>query len=166
MADETVVVNGEGNDSMDEIDAIGQLKQELATLKANTVSKEQYNKLKKAYVEGGSLSADEKEPTLEEKKKDFEETVIRMYNNEGDNLDHGKDLLHFRDLCIDLYKRDPFLPSAGDISQEDIDAYNRAAELYDYAIETAEGDASVYNTAFGSKLKDVPGVMVNKTNRR
>lgn len=166
MADETVVVNGEGNDNMDEIDAIGQLKQELATLKANTVSKEQYNKLKKAYVEGGSLLADEKEPTLEEKKKDFEETVIRMYNNEGDNLDHGKDLLHFRDLCIDLYKRDPFLPSAGDISQEDIDAYSRAAELYEYAIETAEGDTSVYNTAFGSKLKDVPGVMVNKTNRR
>lgn len=166
MADETVVVNGEENDGIDEIDAIGQLKQELATLKANTVSKEQYNKLKKAYVEGGSLSADEKEPTLEEKKKDFEETVIRMYNNEGDNLDHGKDLLHFRDLCIDLYKRDPFLPSAGDISQEDIDAYSRAAELYEYAIETAEGDTSVYNTAFGSKLKDVPGVMVNKTNRR
>lgn len=166
MADETVIVNGEANEGMDEIDAIGQLKQELATLKANTVSKEQYNKLKKAYVEGGSLSTDEREPTYEEKKKDLEETALRMKYNEGSNLDHGKDLLHFRDLCIDLLRRDPFLPSAGDISQEDIDLYGRAAELYDYAIETAEGDTSVYSTAFGSKLKDVPGVMVNKTNRR
>lgn len=166
MADETVIVNGEGNDGMDEIDAIGQLKEELATLKANTVSKEQYNKLKKAYVEGGSLSADEKEPTYEEKKKDFEETVLRIHRNEGSNLDHGKDLLHFRDLCMDLYQRDPFLPSAGDISQDDIDAYSRAAELYDYAIEAAEGDTSVYNAAFGSKIKDVPGVKVNKQIRR
>ena len=37
-------------EEVDEIDAIGALKAEIADLKANTVSKSQYNKLKKVFV--------------------------------------------------------------------------------------------------------------------
>lgn len=153
-----------------EIDAIGKLKDEIATLKATTVSKEVYNKLKKAYVEGGSLSADEKEPSLADKKKEFKDTVLRLADNkQRTNLEHAQDLMRFRELSLDLYNKDPFLPSAGEVSQDDIEAYHRAAELYTYAIETAEGDTSVFDTAFGSKIKDVPGVqqkqnLVRRTN--
>ena len=149
-----------------EIDAIGALKKELADLKANTVSRSAYEKLKKAYVEGGSLSPDTKEPTLEEKRKDFKDTVLRMSEDEySTNLEHAQDLMHFRDLSIELYDKDPFLPSAGDLSQDDIEQYKRAAELYEYAIEQAEGDTAVFNTAFGSKIKDVPGAAAKQTRR-
>lgn len=161
MAEENVVTTTPVEEQ-DEIDVITQLKDELTTLRNSTVSKEQYNKLKKAYVEGGSLSADEQEPTLEDKKKDFKETTLRIYNNEGSNLDHGKDLMHFRDLCIDLYNKDPFLPSAGEVTQDDIDAYSKAADLYNYAIEQADGDTAVFNSAFGSKIKDVPGAAIKR----
>ena len=64
MAEEVL----EQTEQEDEIDVIGNLKAELAALKANTVSKEQYNKLKKAYAEGGSLASTEApEPTRADK---------------------------------------------------------------------------------------------------
>ena len=149
-----------------EIDAIGQLKKELAELKASTVSRSAYEKLKKAYVEGGSLSPDTKEPTLEEKKKDFKDTVLKISEDEySTNLEHAQDLMHFRDLSIELYNKDPFLPSAGDLSQDDIEQYKKAADLYNYAIEQANGDTAVFDTAFGGKIKDVPGAVTKQTRR-
>lgn len=148
----------------DEVDVIAQLKEEIKTLKDTTVSKDIYNKLKKAYAEGGSLSSSEdKEPTREEKQKELKETVIRLHENKGSNIEQEQDLLRFRELFMDLGGRDPFTPSDGaELSQEDTDAIERRVQLGKYAIEQSGGDSRSFSAILGSNLKDVPGIKVKK----
>lgn len=155
---ETETINQE-----DEIDVIGNLRNELETLKANTVSKEQYNKLKKAYAEGGSLATTEAtEPSREDKQKELKDTIIRLHYNQGTNLEQEKDLLRFRELYMDLGGRDPFNPTEGEVSQEDTEMNERRAALGRYAIEQSQGDSRSFSAVFGSYLKDVPGIKIKK----
>ena len=138
-------------EEVDEIDAIGALKAEIADLKANTVSKSQYNKLKKAYVEGGSLAS-----------KDLKDTVLRLHNKTGNNIQNETDLLHFRDLYMELGGRDPFNPAEGEVSNEDLEMNEKRAQLGRYAIEQSKGDPQSFSAIFGSNLKDVPGIRVKR----
>lgn len=150
-------------EEVDEIDAIGALKAEIADLKANTVSKSQYNKLKKAYVEGGSLASTEvKEPTRAEKEQDLKDTVLRLHNKTGNNIQNETDLLHFRDLYMELGGRDPFNPAEGEVSNEDLEMNEKRAQLGRYAIEQSKGDPQSFSAIFGSNLKDVPGIRVKR----
>jgi len=162
MADEKVE-KVEQVEQEDEIDVISNLKSELAALKANTVSKEQYNKLKKAYAEGGSLASTEApEPTRADKEKELKDTVIRLHYNQGTNLEQEQDLLRFRELYMDLGGRDPFNPAEGEVSPEDLELNERRAQLGRYAIEQSQGDSQSFSAIFGSYLKDVPGIKIKK----
>nr|DAO15907.1 MAG TPA: hypothetical protein [Bacteriophage sp.] len=153
----------EQTEQEDEIDVISNLKSELAALKANTVSKEQYNKLKKAYAEGGSLASTEApEPTRADKEKELKDTVIRLHYNQGTNLEQEQDLLRFRELYMDLDGRDPFNPAEGEVSPEDLELNERRAQLGRYAIEQSQGDTQSFSAIFGSNLKDVPGIKIKK----
>ena len=159
MADEVL----EQTEQEDEIDVISNLKSELAALKANTVSKEQYNKLKKAYAEGGSLASTEApEPTRADKEKELKDTVIRLHYNQGTNLEQEQDLLRFRELYMDLGGRDPCNPAEGEVSPEDLELNERRAQLGRYAIEQSQGDPQSFSAIFGSYLKDVPGIKIKK----
>ena len=163
MDEKEKISTGQETEQEDEIDVIGNLKAEIESLKKNTESKEQYNKLKKAYAEGGSLASTEApEPTRSDKEKELKETVIRLHNNQGTNLEQEQDLLRFRELYMDLGGRDPFNPVEGEVSPEDLELNEKRAQLGRYAIEQSQGDSQSFSAIFGSYLKDVPGIKIKK----
>ena len=81
----------------DEIDEITNLKKQLADLRESTVSKERYEKLRKAYAENGESTDDPKPVTGQEKYKYFTDAVDRIDSNKGNNLEQAEDILLVRD---------------------------------------------------------------------
>lgn len=120
--------------------------QAIQDLKANTVPKEQFSKLKeenakllKSLINGETLegvTAPEK-PDVEGLRKD-------LYNGiDLTNLDYVSKTLDLRDEIIANGGKDPFLPWGEKISptQQDIEAAERVAKVLRECIDYAEGDS-------------------------
>lgn len=155
MAEETIVETGtpETGTEQNYIQAINELK-------ANTVSKELYDKLKNenkelldALVEGKQIELPE-----QEKAPDVNELRKELYNpdNELSNLDYVSKTLQLRKAVMDAGGQDPFLP-IGDrvtVTSEMIDQAQTVADVLQECVDFAKGDSGIFTAEVQRRTKD------------
>lgn len=134
----------------------------IKKIKEDTVSKEDYQKLKDenkmlldAFAEGKS------NPNAEAKVKeefDFDKARKELFNPEHDlnNLEYVEKALKLRKELIASGKPDPFLPSGKNVivEQSDIDKANNVAEVLQECIDYADGDSEIFTNELARRTKD------------
>lgn len=132
---------------------------EINNLKANTVSKEDYNKLLnenrnllKSIVEGKT-----QDTTVEEQPSRDINDILKDFNSDSTNLDHIKRVLELHDKRLEQGYND-FVPMGHNISPTDEDIED-AQQVYDFLqdlVKTADGNADVFNNEYQRRVKDIP----------
>lgn len=131
----------------------------IEELKANTVSRDSYNKLRSenkqlldALVSGKEIPQEPKKaPTPAELRK-------KLFGGEDmSNLEYVETALSLRNSLIETGERDPFLPYGDkvDITSEQIDIANKVAAGLQEMVDFAEGDSGVFSAEYQRKVKDV-----------
>lgn len=139
------------------IEALNQLKQ-------NSVSKEDYMKLKQenkqllnSLVQGTSIE----NPSAEKKAVVSTDDLIKKYdelsNGQASNLEYWETTLALRNRLIEEGKQDPFLPTGHNyvIQQSDVDSANKVATVVQECIDYADGDPSVFTNELQRRTNDV-----------
>lgn len=132
----------------------------MAQLKANSVSKEKYEKLEQenqqlinALKEGSQIEmvSDEEKPSL----KDLAE-VVSSEQFEVTNMEGWKKALEYRKAAIEAGMRDPFLPTSRDYAYNEAD--NARAQLIADTLENiisqANGNPDIFNALAKQFVKD------------
>lgn len=155
LNNESGLNNVDVNTDQDYISAINELK-------AKSVSKEQYDKLReenkkllKSLTSGG-YSNPENKPA--EEKKDLNVLKKELFTKDHSNLEYCRLALEFRNECIKQGKPDPFVPNGSRVSatNDDIAAADRVAEALEACIEYADGDSNVFTNELQRIMVDVP----------
>lgn len=132
----------------------------IEELKASTVSRDAYNKLRTenkqlldALVSGKELpeATPKDKPTPAELRK-------KLFSEENlSNLEYVETALALRDSLIGAGERDPFLPYGDkvDITSEQIDLANKVAAGLQEMVDFAEGDSGVFSAEYQRRVKDV-----------
>ena len=131
----------------------------IEEMKANTVSRDAYNKLRNenkqlldALVSGKEIPQEPKKmPTPDELRKKL------FGGQELSNLEYVETALSLRNSLIEAGERDPFLPYGDkvDITAEQIDLANKVAAGLQEMVDFAEGDSGVFSAEYQRKVKDV-----------
>lgn len=155
MNEELLSVSGEempGTDT-DYVQAINELK-------ANTVSKEQYTKLKgenkrllDALVNGQQIDLPKEE------KVNVNDLRKKLFNRDADisNLEFVDTAIKLRDALLEAGERDPFLPYGEKVLEtaEQHDKANRVAEVLRECVDFADGDSGIFTAELQRRTKDV-----------
>lgn len=130
----------------------------IEELKASTVSRDAYNKLRNenkqlldALVSGKEL------PTTPAEKPNISEMRAKLFgDSDMSNLEYIETALSLRDALIESGERDPFLPYGDkvDITTEQIDAANKVAAGLREMVDFAEGDSGVFTAEYQRRVKD------------
>lgn len=130
----------------------------IEELKASTVSRDAYNKLRNenkqlldALVSGKEI------PTTPEEKPSIPEMRAKLFgDSDMSNLEYVETALSLRDALIESGERDPFLPYGDkvDITAEQIDAANKVAAGLREMVDFAEGDSGVFTAEYQRRVKD------------
>lgn len=134
----------------------------LKEMKARTVSKEQYEKLKaengqllQALINGETIQVEEKE----EEKVDLGELRKKLFDPNSDlsNLEYMETALKLRQEVIKSGGRDPFLPIGEKVQEtpDQIEAAERAATIFQECIDFAQGDSGIFTAELQRRTKDV-----------
>ena len=134
----------------------------IEELKASTVSRDAYNKLRTenkqlldALVSGQQLpqTQTEEKPSVE----DLRNKLFATDGNDLSNLEYVKTALSLRNSLIEAGERDPCLPYGDkvDITTEQIDAANKVANALQEMVDFAEGDSGVFTAEYQRRVKDV-----------
>ena len=132
----------------------------IQELQNNTVSKEQYQKLKSenkklldALVKGETIEAPAR-PTVSI--KEIRNELFRT-DNQMSNLEFIEKSLELRDALIESGEPDPFLPIGSRISPtpEEERLAENAAQVYRECIEYANGDSEVFTNELMRRTVDV-----------
>lgn len=149
---ETVV-----DESADYIQAIQELKQ-------NSVSKDEYEKLKQERSQ--LLNALKNGETVKEEVKpvDVDELRKDIFNKEQSNLNFIEKSLQLRDELIRNGEADPFLPVGKNImpTEEDIATANRVADVMNECVEYADGDSSIFTNELQRRTADTAPITRRK----
>lgn len=132
----------------------------MAQLKANSVSKEKYEKLEQenqqlinALKEGSQIEmvSDEEKPSLKELAE-----VISDENFEVTNMEGWSKALEFRKAAIEAGMRDPFLPNSRDYAYNEADGARAQliADTLENIISQANGNPDVFNALCKQYIKD------------
>lgn len=131
----------------------------IEEMKANTVSRDAYNKLRNenkqlldALVSGKEIP---QEPVAKPSVSDLRK---KLFSGEDmSNLEYVETALSLRDSLIEAGERDPFLPYGDkvDITPEQIDAANKVAAGLKEMVDFAEGDSGVFSAEYQRRVKDV-----------
>lgn len=151
-------VSNEADIEMDGTQYIEALKE----LKENSVSKDDYLKLKnenkqllKSLVNGETLN----NPTEEQKvsTKDLRANFQNLSKGDASNLEYWQTVLALRERDIEEGRMDPFLPHGHNytIQQSDVDTANKVAKIVQECIDYANGDSAVFNNELQRRTKDV-----------
>lgn len=160
VSGEEQVVNDSG---IDYISAINEMKQ-------NSVSREQYEKLKKenkelldSLINGGQVVAEQQE------KKSIDEMRKELFGKEAvekgmTNLEFVEKSLELRDAIIESGGVDPFLPVGRgiEITREDVESAEFTAQQYRECIDFAKGDSEVFTNELMRRCVDNNRPTVNK----
>lgn len=122
----------------------------IKSLKENSVSKAEYEKLRKenqsllqTLVEGGQI-----EQPVDKEPVDINALRKELFNEDCDlsNLDYVSKALKLRDALIEKGEPDPFLPvSSKDApTQEEINIANSCAEIFRECIEYSDGNSQLF----------------------
>lgn len=131
----------------------------IEELKANTVSREAYNKLRNenkslldALVTGKEIPQEKQNtPSINDLRK-------KLFSEEDmSNLEYVETALSLRDSLIAAGERDPFLPYGDkvDLTSEQIDTAEKVAAGLKEMVEFAEGDSGVFSAEYQRRVKDV-----------
>ena len=134
----------------------------IEELKASTVSRDAYNKLRSenkqlldALVSGQQLpqTQTENKPSVAELRK----KLFATDGNDLSNLEYVETALSLRNSLIEAGERDPFLPYGDkvDITTEQIDTANKVANALQEMVDFAEGDSGVFTAEYQRRIKDV-----------
>ena len=132
---------------------------EIQKLRDNTVSKEDYERLReenKRLI--SSLANGESIGVEPEAKPDINELRKKVFENEHQsNLEYWESALNLRQALIDSGENDPFLPYGHKIvpTTEDVECANRVAEVVKECIEYADGDSQLFTNELNRRTVDV-----------
>ena len=78
-------------------------------------------------------------------------------DNDMSNIEYIAKALELRTGIMEQGGQDPFLPSGSKVvpSQEDIEAANRVASVYQECVDYAQGDTDIFLTALMRRTVDV-----------
>lgn len=161
-------ISGEetSNDSVDYIAAINEMKQ-------NSVSREQYEKLKKenkelldTLINGGQVNVQDTAP-----KKSIEEMRKELFSKEAadkgmTNLEFIEKSLELRDAIIESGGTDPFLPVGKgiELTRDDYEAAEFTAQSFRECIDFANGNPEVFTNELMRRTQDNSLPTAKKTN--
>lgn len=151
---ENVVVEDNTNDYIDQI----------KKLKENSVSKDDYNKLRldnkrliDALANGTQLEG-KVEPKIDavENINNLRKKLFSKGSN-LDNLEYCKTAVELRDALIENGERDPFLPFGHNVVATDSDheTANRVATVMKECIDYADGDSDIFTNELQRRTVDV-----------
>ena len=141
--------------------------QALNELKQNSVSREEYMKLKAenkqlldTLVSGGTIE----QPTQKEPEISDEELREQLFHRELNNLDYCKNALELRTRVIAEGGKDPFLPQGHDyvVQQSDIETANRVASVMQECIDYADGNSDVFTQELMRRTNDTGRIPRNR----
>lgn len=146
----------EGTTTETEFDPV----QAINELKQNSVSKDEYNKLKaekdkylKALIEGSQVADEKKEPV------DIKQLRKDLFNpdNELSNLDYAKKALQLREAIIEEEGRDIFVGKGSKLtpSNEDYEAAQKVADVFQNCIDVADGNSEIFTRELMRVTNDV-----------
>ena len=154
--EEENVVTVEDNTS----DYIAQIK----NLKENSVSKDDYNKLKAdnkklidALANGSQLeSVVASKVSSVENINNLRKKLFSKGSN-LDNLEYCDTALQLRDALIEKGERDPFLPFGHNViaTESDIETANRVATVMKECIDYADGDSDIFTNEIQRRTVDI-----------
>ena len=133
----------------------------IEELKASTVSRDAYNKLRSenkqlldALVSGQQL------PQVPEEKVSVEDLRKKLFSTDSENLsnlEYVETALSLRNGLIEAGERDPFLPYGDkiDITSEQIETANKVANALQEMVDFAEGDSGVFTAEYQRRVKDI-----------
>lgn len=133
----------------------------IEELKASTVSRDAYNKLRSenkqlldALVSGQQL------PQVPEEKVSVVDLRKKLFSTDSENLsnlEYVETALSLRNGLIEAGERDPFLPYGDkvDITSEQIETANKVANALQEMVDFAEGDSGVFTAEYQRRVKDV-----------
>lgn len=153
------------NDSADYIAAINEMKQ-------NSVSKEQYNKLKNenkqlldALVSNKQIDVPEEKPKLSvaDARKDFAQAC----ENGCTHLEYFEKALALRTAVLEAGGPDPFLPTGSKVqpTYEQIERQNIIHEGLQQMIDFADGDPGIFNAEYQRRVVDTMPASIKKNYR-
>ena len=156
--------NGEATETeFDPVQAINELKK-------NTVSKEEYNKVKaekdkylKALIEGSQVADEKKEPV------DIDELRKSLFTKDLDNLTFAKKALELRNELIDKQGIDIFVGKGNKYAPDksDYEAAQRVADAFQSCVDIADGDSEIFTRELMRITNDVaPQTNINPKIRR
>ena len=137
---------------------IGELAKALKEQKENSVSKEDYEKLKAENTElmrsiiDGSPHSGRNEP--EEKPADLHKLAADLREGGIGNLEYCKRALKFRDEYMKKYERDPFAPNNDKMTEEDEEKARNVAEVMKECMEQADGSETMFNALLMERTKN------------
>ena len=151
---ENVVVEDNTNDYIDQI----------KKLKENSVSKDDYNKLKAdnkklidALANGTQLEG-KVEPKIDavENINELRKKLFGKGNNLN-NLEYCKTAVELRDALIEKGERDPFLPFGHEVvaTDSDYESANRVATIMKECIDYADGDPDIFTNELQRRTVDI-----------
>lgn len=143
MEEKKETVNQENNSN------ITKYLDEINNLKANSVSKEEYDKLREENSELLKSIVNSRAPEKEEPKKpavDINELRANFRKENPSNLEYVENALKLRDAIIEQGGTDPFLPQGKKIipTEQDIEAANRVASVLKECVDYADGDSQLF----------------------
>ena len=133
---------------------------EIQKLKANTVSIDDYNRLKNdnkklitalASGEGVATAAPEPEKNINELRN-----KLLKDGNSLNNLEYVKTAVELRDALIAQGQHDPFLPYGEGVlpTAEDVECANRVASVFKECIDYADGDPDIFTSELQRRTVD------------
>lgn len=121
---------------------------EIAKLKKETVSIEDYKKLEAENKNLLNSIVNDLNPRKEEDKEvaDINELRKRLRKDDPSNLEYVKNVLELRDAVLSSGGNDPFLPYGKKIvpTNDDIEAANRVATVLKECVDYANGDSLLF----------------------
>lgn len=130
--------------------SVGKYLEEINKLKANSVAKEEYDKLKEENAELLKNIVNSMVPEKKEEPKkpvaDIKELRAKLRKEDPSNLEYVDNVLKLRDAVIEQGGADPFLPIGHKIvpTEQDIEAANRVAKVLKECVDYAEGDSQLF----------------------
>lgn len=156
MADET----NNSVSQQENLDDTSQYIEAIKEMKANSVSKKAYDKLREENKQLLDSLINGKEIELPKQKEPVDINKIRstLFNEDKplNNLDYVSNALKLRDELIERGERDPFLPYGQNISptDEDVIKADRVATVMKECIEYADGDSELFTNELMRRTND------------
>ena len=137
---------------------------QIKNLKENSVSKDDYNKLKadnKKLIDAlanGTQMEGVVEPKVSAVEK-INECRKKLFSKGSnlDNLEYCKTAVELRDALIENGERDPFLPFGHNVvaTDSDYETANRVATVMKECIDYADGDSDIFTNELQRRTVDV-----------